>query len=114
VRNNALAVPQTAVLDGPQGKFVYVTDRDKDGKDVAAARPVTLGDWVSVGGNNMWVVEKGLKAGDNVIVDGLSKLHPGAPIKVGGGPAPQGGAPAKDGGKSGTKDGGKSGAAPKT
>ncbi len=114
VRNNALAIPQTAVLDGPQGKFVYVTDRDKDGKDIAAARPVTLGDWVSVGGNNMWVVEKGLTAGDNVIVDGLSKLHPGAPIKVGGGPAPQGGAPAKDGGKSGTKDGGKSGAAPKT
>ena len=50
VRNNALAVPQIAVLDGAQGKFVYVADKDKDGKDVAAVRPVTLGDWVDVGG----------------------------------------------------------------
>ncbi len=83
VRNNALAVPQVAVLDGPQGKFVYVTGKDKDGKDIAAVRPVTLGDWVDVGGSNQWVVESGLKAGDRVIVDGLAKLRPGAPIMLG-------------------------------
>jgi membrane fusion protein (multidrug efflux system) len=97
VRNNALTVPQTAVLDGVQGKFVYVTDRDKDGNDVAAARPVTLGDWVTIGGTNMWIVETGLKAGDKVIVDGLTKLHPGAPIKLASGAPPAavgGGAPA--------------------
>ena len=35
MRNNALAVPQVAVLDGAQGKFVYVADKDKDGKDIA-------------------------------------------------------------------------------
>jgi membrane fusion protein (multidrug efflux system) len=73
---------------------------------------------VSVGGNNQWVVEKGLKPGDRVIVDGLSKLHPGAPIKLGGGPAAPGGAPAKDGAKPGggtpAKDGAKSGVAPKS
>jgi membrane fusion protein (multidrug efflux system) len=97
VRNNALTVPQIAVLDGAQGKFVYVADRDKDGKDVASARPVTLGDWVSIGGTNLWVVETGLKAGDHVIVDGLSKLRPGAPIKLGAGGPPA--APAKDGAK---------------
>ena len=82
VRNNALAVPQIAVLDGPQGKFVYVTGKDKDGKDIAAVRPVTLGDWVEIGGTNLWVVESGLKAGDRVILDGLAKLRPGAPIVV--------------------------------
>ena len=92
VRNNALTVPQTAVLDGAQGKFVYVADRDKDGKDVASARPVTLGDWVNIGGSNLWVVETGLKAGDKVIIDGLSKLHPGAPIKLGGSGTPPGAA----------------------
>ena len=106
VRNNALTVPQIAVLDGAQGKFVYVADRDKDGKDVASARPVTLGDWVNIGGSNLWVVETGLKAGDKVIIDGLSKLHPGAQIKLGAGgpPAAASGppatptvAPAKDG-----------------
>ena len=101
VRNNALTVPQIAVLDGAQGKFVYIADRDKDGKDIAAARPVTLGDWVSIAGTNMWVVETGLKAGDRVIIDGLSKLHPGAPIKLttGGPPAAPDGAPVKDGAK---------------
>jgi membrane fusion protein (multidrug efflux system) len=46
-------------------------------------RPVTLGDWVDVGGSNQWVVESGLKAGDRVIVDGLAKLRPGAPIMLG-------------------------------
>jgi membrane fusion protein (multidrug efflux system) len=98
VRNNALTVPQVAVLDGAQGKFVYIADRDKDGKDIAAERPVTLGDWVSIGGTNLWVVETGLKAGDKVIVDGLTKLHPGAPIKLGTGVPPAGPAsPAGDG-----------------
>ncbi|MCC7218919.1 MAG: efflux RND transporter periplasmic adaptor subunit [Burkholderiales bacterium] len=99
VRNNALAVPQVAVLDGAQGKFVYVVERDKDGKDVAGVRPVTLGEWVAQDGANLWVVETGLKPGDVVIVDGVAKLRPGAPVKVGGvapaavPPAP-GGAPA--------------------
>jgi membrane fusion protein (multidrug efflux system) len=84
VRNNALTVPQIAVLDGPQGKFVYVADRDKDGKDIAAVRPVVLGEWATIGTDKLWVVESGLKAGDKVIVDGLTKLHPGAPIVLAG------------------------------
>ena len=96
VRNNALAVPQVAVLDGPQGKFVYVTDKDKDGKDIAAARPVTLGEWTTQDGTNLWIVESGLKAGDVVIIDGVAKLRPGAPIKLGGA-APPGAPPAAPG-----------------
>ena len=90
VRNNALAVPQVAVLDGAQGKFVYVADKDKDGKDVAAVRPVTLGEWVAQDGANLWIVETGLKPGDHVIVDGVAKLQPGAPIKLGGAAPPRG------------------------
>jgi membrane fusion protein (multidrug efflux system) len=99
-----------------QGKFVYVAERDKDGKDVASAHPVTLGDWVTIGSNNMWIVESGLKAGDKVIVDGLSKLHPGAPIKLGAGGPPAaagGGAPAAPAGIP-AKDGAKPAAAPKS
>ncbi len=109
VRNNALAVPQAAVLDGPQGKFVYVTGKDKDGKDVAVVRPIVLGDWIEVDGANLWIVESGLKAGDTVIVDGIAKLQPGGAIVLGGagapggaagpaGAAPGGGAPGKDAG----------------
>jgi len=104
VRNNAIAVPQIAVQDGAQGKFVYVTGKDKDGKDVAVARAVTLGDWVEVDGTNLWVVESGLKAGDTIIVDGVARLHPGSEIALGGAappgapgsPPPAGKAPAKD------------------
>ena len=95
VRNNALAIPQVAVLDGTQGKFVYVAGKDKDGKDVAVARPVTLGAWVEADGANLWVVEKGLAPGDVVIVDGIARLQPGAPIALGGPPGAPGGAPAK-------------------
>ncbi|MEP7276006.1 MAG: efflux RND transporter periplasmic adaptor subunit [Betaproteobacteria bacterium] len=85
-RIGALAVPQAAVLDGPQGKFVYVAGKDKDGKDVALPKPVTLGDWVT-GEGNLWIVESGLAAGDKVIVDGIAKIFmPGAPIKIGGAP----------------------------
>ena len=103
VRNNALAVPQVAVMDSPQGKFVYVADKDKDGKDVAAVRPVQLGDWATANDTNLWIVEGGLKPGDQVIVDGVAKLRPGAPIVLAGaapaaggapGAAPAGGAPA--------------------
>jgi len=82
VRNNALAVPQVAVMDGTQGKYVYVVDKDKDGKEIAAVRPVTLGDWVTFENQNLWIVDSGLKAGDPVIVEGVAKLRPGAQIKV--------------------------------
>ncbi|MEO9135283.1 MAG: efflux RND transporter periplasmic adaptor subunit [Casimicrobiaceae bacterium] len=88
-RQNALAVPQVAVLDGPQGKFVYVAAKDKDGKDIATPRPVVVGDWVGVNGSNEWVIESGLKSGDPVIVNGVAKLMGGGPIKL---PAVSGGA----------------------
>jgi membrane fusion protein (multidrug efflux system) len=82
VRNNALAVPQVAVMDGTQGKYVYVVDKDKDGKEIAAVRPITLGDWVTFENQNLWIVDGGLKPGDQVIVEGVAKLRPGAQIKA--------------------------------
>src|SRR5207302_4215067 len=68
--------------DGPQGKFVYVAGKDKDGKDVAMPKPVALGDWVAGDGTNLWLVESGLAAGDRVLVDGIAKLMPGGQIKL--------------------------------
>jgi len=73
-RPNAVTVPQRAVLEGPQGKFVYVVDD----KSTAQPRPVQAGDWVG----DRWVITEGLKGGELVIVDGLMKLGPGAPVKV--------------------------------
>jgi membrane fusion protein (multidrug efflux system) len=75
-RDGVFLIPQTAVLTGQQGKFVFVADKDKDGKTVAAARPITVGGWFG----ERWSVMEGLKAGDQVITDNLIKVRPGAPV----------------------------------
>lgn len=82
-RRAALAVPQVAVLEGPQGKFVYVIGKDGEGREIAEARPVVVGDWSQSGGVNVWLIESGLKAGDRVIVDGLARIMmPNTPVRV--------------------------------
>jgi len=74
MRPAAIAVPTRAVLDGPQGKFVYVMS---DGK--AMPKPVEVGDQVG----ETWIVTKGLAAGDDVIVDGIARIFfPGAPVRL--------------------------------
>ncbi len=73
-RPAAITVPQRAVLEGPQGKFVYVVNE----KSAAEPRPLQLGEWAG----EDWVVLSGLKPGDRVIVDGLMRLGPGAPVRI--------------------------------
>lgn len=75
-RDGVFVIPQTAVLTGDQGKFVYVAEKDASGKEVAAVRPIQEGGWE---GKN-WVILAGLKAGDKLIVDNLIKIRPGAPV----------------------------------
>jgi membrane fusion protein, multidrug efflux system len=70
---DAVLLPQQAVARTPQGDSVLLVA--PDGK--AASRPVQIG---SAQGND-WVVLGGLKPGDQVIVDGLQKVRPGAPVK---------------------------------
>ena len=85
-RPNAILVPQRAVLEGPKGKFVYVVNAESK----AEARPVELGDWQS----DDWIVTAGLAPGDKVIVDGIMKIGPGAPVRIADANAPKPGAPA--------------------
>jgi membrane fusion protein (multidrug efflux system) len=82
-RPAAIAVPQRAVLDGPMGKYVYVVGKGADGKPAAESRPVVPGEWVTLDGNNAnaWIIRQGLKAGDQVIIDGMARIFaPGQPI----------------------------------
>lgn len=88
VRPQAITVPQRAVADGPMGKFVYLAGKGQDGKPAAVVQPVVVGEWTTVKGQREWVIQKGLKTGDAVIVEGLAKLRPGAPIAVGAPGAP--------------------------
>jgi len=71
---NAVTVPQRAVLEGPQGKFVYVVSE----KGSAEPRPVQAGEW----SGEEWIITSGVKEGDRVIVDGVMKLGPGAPVRI--------------------------------
>jgi membrane fusion protein (multidrug efflux system) len=73
VRPNAVQVPTRAVLEGPQGKFVYVAI---DGK--AQPRPVKVGEQLG----DRWLVSEGLKTGDPVIVDGVMRIAPGAAVQA--------------------------------
>ena len=85
VRPDAIAVPQRAVMEGPQGKLVYVLGAESK----AEPRPVTVGEWSGTD----WIILEGLKPGDKVIVDGLMKVFPGGAVQVGDPNAPPPGAP---------------------
>lgn len=74
VRPNAILVPQKAVLEGAQGKFVVLVDKDQK----AQIRPVKVGPWLGA----EWIITDGLAAGDVVVVDGVARLGPGTPVKI--------------------------------
>lgn len=73
-RPNALTVPQRAVQQTANGHSLFVIND----KGLAEVRPVTVGEWI----NNDWIISQGLKAGEQVVVDGFMHLAPGAPVKV--------------------------------
>ncbi|RYX90966.1 MAG: efflux RND transporter periplasmic adaptor subunit [Comamonadaceae bacterium] len=75
--SNAITLPQQAVTRTAQGDSVSVVG--PDGK--VSSRPVKVG---SAKGN-AWVVLEGLKAGEQVMVEGFQKLQmapPGTPVKA--------------------------------
>ena len=72
--DNAIRVPQRAVQANPQGQFVMVVT--PDGK--AAPLPVKTG---GMAGSD-FIIAEGLKGGEQVIVNGLQKARPGAPVKA--------------------------------
>lgn len=74
VRPNAIIVPQTAVQQGQKGMFVFVLDKDNK----AQIRPIVAGDWYK----DFWIINSGLQEGDEVIVDGASKVVPGMQVTV--------------------------------
>jgi membrane fusion protein, multidrug efflux system len=80
VRPGAIAIPQRAVLEGPGSKIVMTVND----KDLVEPRPVKVGDW----SGDDWIITGGLNPGDRVIVDGVVKARPGAPVKVADASAP--------------------------
>ena len=77
---NAIVVPREAVQTGQKGNFVFVVE-----EGVAKVRPVTLDRAI----DNESILSSGLKAGENVVVDGQLLLTDGARVEQkGGAPAP--------------------------
>lgn len=73
VRTGAILVPQRAVQQGPKGSVVYVVGEG----DKVEVRNVLAAAWHG----NQWLIEEGLKAGERVVVEGMHRIMPGAPVK---------------------------------
>ena len=72
-RPNAILVPQKAVLQGSKGRYVYVVSGGR-----AEMRPIDTGDWYE----DSWIVKSGLKPGEVVVVDGITKISNGTLLKA--------------------------------
>jgi len=73
-RHNGLTVPAPAVQQGPQGAYVYVINADS----TVAVRPVKV---AQVSGGQA-LIDTGLSAGEQVVVDGQYKLQPGIHVTI--------------------------------
>jgi multidrug efflux system membrane fusion protein len=73
-RHNGLTVSASAVQQGPHGAYAYVIDPDGS----AAIRPVTVAQ-ISEG---QALIDSGLQADEQVVVDGQYKLQPGTHVTI--------------------------------
>ena len=74
-RHDAILVPIAAIQRGTLGTFVYVVDR---GEQTVSTRSVTLGASTA----QVVAIEKGLEAGEQVVIDGADKLRQGAKVEL--------------------------------
>ncbi|HET6675072.1 MAG TPA: efflux RND transporter periplasmic adaptor subunit [Nitrospiraceae bacterium] len=70
---NALLVPQRAVQQGPKGSILFIVGEGNkvEVRDVKA----------TVWRGNDWLIEEGLRPGEKVMVDGFTRVQPGAEVK---------------------------------
>jgi membrane fusion protein (multidrug efflux system) len=73
VRDSAIVVPQRAVVQAMGRQSVFVVGAG----DTVKVKDVEASTWTG----DKWIIERGLAAGDRVIVDGIQKVGPGAVVK---------------------------------
>jgi len=85
----AILLPQAAVqeIQGKRSVFVVAADNTAEYREIGARTRQ----------GSDWVVESGIKAGERVIVEGVGKVRPGAPVK----PVPAGSGAAAPAGPAG-------------
>jgi len=74
VQDNGLTVPLDAVQQGPQGQFVFVVDSDHK----VAMQPVSVRETL----NGDALIDKGLSAGETVVVRGQYRLTPDTVVSL--------------------------------
>ncbi len=72
-RPNAVLIPQQSVVKVPTGHVAFVVGAD--GK--VERRDLVVGEWY----RDDWIVEKGIGAGDRVVVEGVQRVQPGMTVK---------------------------------
>lgn len=71
---NAILIPQQAVIQTQKGSMVVVIGEG----DKAEMRPVDLGDNYG----DSFLLNKGVKAGERIVVEGGNKAVPGQPVRI--------------------------------
>ncbi len=72
-RTNAVVVPSAAIQTGLQGSYVWTVDTDAKGTTTARIQPVK----VALAEGQVTILDSGLRAGQNVVVDGADHLQTG-------------------------------------
>jgi multidrug efflux system membrane fusion protein len=74
-RENAVTVPEEAVMEGPNGAYIYVVGDN----DTVKRRPVQ----VAATQDGVSVIGRGLQSGERIVVEGQYRLIDGAKVKIG-------------------------------
>ena len=78
IKKNAVTVPAETVMQGPEGAYVYVIKPD----GTADRRPIT----VAMTQEGHAVIDKGLSAGEHVVVEGQYRVTQGGKLQIRSGP----------------------------
>ncbi len=72
-QDSALAVPRRAVQQSLDRQFLLVVGKG----DTVTARDIDTGTW----SGDWWIVERGVRAGERVVVEGVQKAQPGQRVR---------------------------------
>ena len=73
VRRNVIAVPVTAVQQGPDGPYAFVVDDDR----IVQKRPLKVG----VLNKTIAIIDGGLQAGEQIVTDGQYRIQAGSKVE---------------------------------
>ena len=73
-QENALVVPQQAIVTGQRGSYVYVVDQADTARQRAVIVERTAG--------GLAIIASGIHDGDRVVTEGQSRLTPDAPVRL--------------------------------